>query len=159
MTDNINNTFSARYGELPTLQLPSFLQFLKLKNFPLKVYPAVNEPTRPTKDTLFIYGPGHRNSQASFDVDCLIIQTYLKFCGVDFDVDYINEPAASPSGKLPFLATVTGAIYDDEEILKWIKETKPMTQELTTEKDREQAKAFLSLVQTKLKAALVSSPT
>jgi hypothetical protein len=26
---------------------------------------------------LFIYGPGYRNSEASFDVDCLIIQVGL----------------------------------------------------------------------------------
>jgi len=70
----MTDTPSSRFGELPTLELPSFLEFLKLKNFPLKVYPSVYEPPRPTKDTLFIYGPGYRNNQASFDVDCLIIQ-------------------------------------------------------------------------------------
>lgn len=73
MTDN---TPSARYGQLPTLELPSFLQFLKLKGFPLKTYPAVYEPFRPTQDTLYLYGPGITKSQASFDVDCLIIQVH-----------------------------------------------------------------------------------
>lgn len=71
-------TPSARFGELPSIELPACLDFLKLKNFPLKVFPAVNEPERPVDDTLFIYGPGYRNSQASFDVDCLIIQVKKK---------------------------------------------------------------------------------
>ncbi|KAI8350152.1 hypothetical protein BD560DRAFT_427451 [Blakeslea trispora] len=166
-------TPSSRYGQLPTIELPSFLEFLKLKNFPLKTYPAVNEPYRPTKDTLYIYGPGYRNNQASFDLDCLIVQMYLKFCGIEFDIDCLNEPAASPSGrnhsykkflvdilfmhmlgKLPFLATVTGAIYDSSQILDWVKNTRHMEKELSLEKDREQAKAFLSLAQNKLGAAL-----
>lgn len=73
-------TPSSRFGELPTIELPSFLEFLKLKNFPLKTFPAVNEPERPTDDTLFIYGPGYRNSEASFDVDCLIIQVGIGHC-------------------------------------------------------------------------------
>jgi hypothetical protein len=67
---------------------------------------------------------------------------YLKFCGIEFDVNNINEPAASPSGKsnvnilcmhsnvtvnlgkLPFLATVSGAIYNDQETINWVKETR-----------------------------------
>ncbi|KAI8641714.1 hypothetical protein BD408DRAFT_388539 [Parasitella parasitica] len=153
----MTETPSSRFGELPTLQLPSFLEFLKLKNFPLKVFPAVYEPPRLTKDTLFIHGPGYRNSQASFDVDCLVIQMYLKFCGIDFDVNNINEPAASPSEKLPFLATVSGAVYNDQETINWVKETRHLEKQLTNDKDREQAKAFVALVETKLKAALLFS--
>lgn len=67
---------------------------------------------------------------------------YLKFCGIDFQVNSINEPAASPSGKigvvntrassdsnrnigrLPFLATVSGSIYNDQETINWVKETR-----------------------------------
>lgn len=49
---------------------------------------------------------------------------YLKFCGIEFNVNYINEPASSPSGQLPFLATVAGAVYDAKEILNWVKETR-----------------------------------
>lgn len=67
---------------------------------------------------------------------------YLKFCGIDFQVNNINEPAASPSGKivvvntrmisdanqnigrLPFLATVSGSIYNDQETINWVKETR-----------------------------------
>lgn len=70
---------------------------------------------------------------------------YLKFCGIDFDVNNINEPAASPSGKivlintwlfsdaienigrLPFLATVSGSIYNDQETINWVKETRVTT--------------------------------
>lgn len=70
----MTDTPSSRYGQLPSLELPACLDFLKLKNFPLKTFPAVNEPSRPTEDTLFIYGPGHKRNQASFDVDCLVIQ-------------------------------------------------------------------------------------
>jgi hypothetical protein len=67
-------TPSSRYGELPRFELPACLEFLKLKQFPLKTFPAVYEPERPTQDTLYIYGPGYRNTAASFDVDCLQIQ-------------------------------------------------------------------------------------
>lgn len=74
---------------------------------------------------------------------------YLKFCGIDFDVNNINEPAASPSGKsnihilwiypnvtgnlgkLPFLSTVSGAIYNDQEIINWVKETRVKGNEFT----------------------------
>lgn len=73
----MTDTPSTRYGQLPTLQLPSFLEFLKLKNLPLKTFPAVHEPFRPTKDTLYLYGPGIRKNQASFDVDCLVIQVRI----------------------------------------------------------------------------------
>lgn len=150
-------TPSSRFGELPTIELPSFLEFLKLKNFPLKTFPAVNEPERPTDDTLFIYGPGYRNSEASFDVDCLIIQMYLKFCGVDYKVYNINEPESSPSGKLPFLATVTGAIYNSEQVINWVKDTRNKAKELSEDNDKDQAKAFIALVENKLKAALLFS--
>ncbi|KAI7904449.1 uncharacterized protein BX663DRAFT_431865 [Cokeromyces recurvatus] len=151
----MTETPSSKYGELPTLQLPSFLDFLKLKNFPLVTFPAVHEPFRPTKDTLYIYGPGYRKSQASFDVDCLIVQMYLKFCGIEYNVNYINEPVASPSGQLPFLATVSGAIYDNKEIIQWVKETRGMEKQVETH--GEQAKAFMALVETKLRAALLFS--
>lgn len=46
---------------------------------------------------------------------------YLKFCGVDFDVCNSNEPDGAPSGKLPYLATVTGAVYDQYQIHDWLK--------------------------------------
>ncbi|KAI7888665.1 uncharacterized protein EV154DRAFT_516915 [Mucor mucedo] len=146
-------TPSARFGELPSLELPACLDFLKLKSFPLKVFPAVNEPERPVDDTLFIYGPGYRNSEASFDVDCLIIQMYLAFCGIEHKVYNINAPEASPSGQLPFLATVSGAIYDSPQTINWVKETR----KLEKESDNEQAKAFIALVQNKLKSALLFS--
>lgn len=64
----------AHWPQLPAIELPPFLEFLKLKSFPLKVYPAVYDRPRLTKDTLYIYGPGWRNSWASFDVECLQIQ-------------------------------------------------------------------------------------
>ncbi|KAI9485239.1 MAG: hypothetical protein EXX96DRAFT_473800 [Benjaminiella poitrasii] len=151
----MTETPSSRYGELPTLQLPPFLDFLKLKNFPLKIFPAVNEPFRPTKDILYIYGPGYRKNQASFDVDCLIIQMYLKFCGIQYEVNYINESAASPSGRLPFLATVAGAVCDSQEIIQWVKETRNMEKQVKSH--QEQSKAFMALVETKLRAALLFS--
>ncbi|KAI8088527.1 hypothetical protein BDF21DRAFT_413433 [Thamnidium elegans] len=150
-------TPSSRFGELPTFELPTCLDFLKLKNFPLKTFPAVNEPERPVQDTLFIYGPGYRNSEASFDVECLIIQVYLKFCGIEYQVYNINEPESSPSGKLPFLATVSGAVYDSRQTIHWVKETRKMDKELESNMDKEQAKAFIALVENKLNAALLFS--
>ncbi|KAI8880481.1 hypothetical protein K501DRAFT_335374 [Backusella circina FSU 941] len=150
-------TPSSRYGELPRFELPACLEFLKLKQFPLKTFPAVYEPERPTQDTLFIYGPGYRNTSGSFDVDCLQIQMYLKFCNVDYVISNSNEPEASPTEKLPFLATVVGSIYGEEEILNWVKETLNKEKTLASEKDQQQSKAFETLVQTKLKAALLFS--
>ncbi|KAI8992659.1 hypothetical protein BDB01DRAFT_755837 [Pilobolus umbonatus] len=150
-------TPSARFGELPTLDLPSFLQFLKLKNFPYITYPSVHEPQRAINDTLFIYGPGYDKSQTSFDVDCLKIQMYLKFCGIEFITEDINEPASSPSGKLPFLATVTGAVYDSQQILDWVKNTMHKEKEITPHQEREQSKAFMALCESKLRSALLFS--
>lgn len=69
----MTSTPSSRFGELPTIELPSFLEFLKLKKFPLKVYPSVKEPKPLTKDTLYVYGPGKKR-KTWFDVDCLQIQ-------------------------------------------------------------------------------------
>ncbi|KAI9251500.1 hypothetical protein BDA99DRAFT_575209 [Phascolomyces articulosus] len=146
----------AQWPQLPTIELPPYLEFLKLKNFPLKVYPPVYERPKLTNDTLYIYGPGWKNSWGSFDVECLQIQIYLKFCGIDFDVKNSNEPNSSPSGKLPYLATVVGAVYDSDQIQKWIVErNKGKTLESTT--DNEQSKAFIALARTKLHAAWLFS--
>ncbi|KAG1494734.1 hypothetical protein G6F46_011211 [Rhizopus delemar] len=150
----MTSTPSSRFGELPTIELPSFLEFLKLKKFPLKVYPSVQEPKPLTKDTLYVYGPGKKR-KTWFDVDCLQIQAYLKFCGIEYDIYPINQPEASPSGKLPFLATVVGEVYDEHQIIHWVKETRKMEKELSS--DIEQSKAFITLVEKKLKPALLFS--
>ena len=71
-------TEQPQWPQLPTIELPPFLEFLKLKNFPLKVYPPVYERSKLTNDTLYIYGPGWRNSWGSFDVQCLQIQVISK---------------------------------------------------------------------------------
>ncbi|CDH51529.1 hypothetical protein RO3G_10434 partial [Lichtheimia corymbifera JMRC:FSU:9682] len=146
----------ATWPALPNFELPAALDFLKLKNFPLKVYPAVYDRPKLQHDTLYIHGPGWRKSSASFDVDCLQIQIYLKFCGINFEVHNGNEPLASPSGKLPFLATVTGAIYDSDRILQWVDEM-DKAKKLASTKDQEQAKAFIALARTKLHAAWLFS--
>ncbi|KAL4213764.1 hypothetical protein AB4K20DRAFT_1945068 [Rhizopus microsporus] len=150
----MTTTPSSRFGELPTFELPSCLQFLKLKNFPLKVYPAVNEPELLKKDTLFVYGPG---KSTWFDVDCLQIQMYLNFCGIDYDTYSINQPEASPSGELPFLQTVVGKTFGAQEIIHWVTETRNIQRELSNELDKQQAKAFVTLVEQKLKPALLFS--
>ncbi|CAO3616738.1 unnamed protein product [Cunninghamella blakesleeana] len=115
---------------LPVIELPPFLEFLKLKSFPLKTFPAVNQPKRINRDTLYIYGPGNEKFKDSFD-------TYFKFCNIDADICYSNEPNASPSNKLPFFATVNNDIYlgdhNDESI------------------------AFISMIKSKLHAAWLFS--
>ncbi|KAI8379192.1 uncharacterized protein BYT42DRAFT_495800 [Radiomyces spectabilis] len=149
-------TPTERFGQLPGLpQLPACLEFLKLKQFPLKVFPPVDKPATLTKDTLYIYGPGWRNSWASFDVDCLQMQMYLKFCDVDFDIVNSNEPHASPSGKLPFLVTVPGAVYESAKIHQWLKDTQK--EKTLPSATGEQAKAFIALANSKLYAALLFS--
>lgn len=67
----------ATWPALPNFELPAALDFLKLKNFPLKVYPAVYDRPKLQHDTLYIHGPGWRKSSASFDVDCLQIQARI----------------------------------------------------------------------------------
>ncbi|KAI8147951.1 hypothetical protein BJV82DRAFT_664289 [Fennellomyces sp. T-0311] len=146
----------AQWPPLPTIELPPFLQFLKLKNFPLKVYPPVYDRPKLTKDTLSIYGPGYKASWGSFDVECLQMQVYLKFCGIEFDVSNSNEPSSSPSGKLPYLTTVTGAVFDAEQIHKWIAD-RNKTKTLASTADNEQSKAFIALARTKLHAAWLFS--
>jgi hypothetical protein len=59
---------------LPTIELPAFLEPLKLKKFPLKTFPATYEPLKSQKPTLHIFGPGWEGKQASFDVECLSMQ-------------------------------------------------------------------------------------
>ncbi|KAI9317946.1 hypothetical protein BX666DRAFT_1856490 [Dichotomocladium elegans] len=145
----------SNWPALPTIELPQALEFLKLKNFPLKIYPSVYDRPKLTQDTLYIYGPGWKDSVASFDAECLQIQVYLKFCGIEFDVYNGNEPHASPSDKLPFLVTVTGAVYDSDRIIQWVEER--VTKVLPTPADREQAKAFVALARSKLHAALLFS--
>ncbi|KAF7723289.1 hypothetical protein EC973_002135 [Apophysomyces ossiformis] len=76
---------------------------------------------------------------------------YMKFCNIDVDIVNSNEPHASPSGKLPFLATVTGAVYHGERIHQWIKD---MNKDKPSE---EQGKAFIALTKTKLHAAMLFS--
>ncbi|KAI7872531.1 hypothetical protein BDF14DRAFT_1877738 [Spinellus fusiger] len=149
----MTTTAAERYGRLPTLELPSFLEFLKLKNFPLKTYPAVYQPPRLQKDTLYIYGPGWNDSWGSFDVECLQLQIYLKICNIDFDIVNSNEPDASPSGALPFLATVTGSVLHGQQIHTWISENDKARS--LSGKEAEEAKAFITLANTKLKAALL----
>ncbi|KAI9494753.1 hypothetical protein BDB00DRAFT_955201 [Zychaea mexicana] len=145
-----------QWPQLPTIELPPFLEFLKLKSFPLKVYPPVYERPKLTHDTLYIYGPGWRNSWGSFDVECLQMQIYLKFCDIEFEAKNNNEPNSSPSGKLPYLATVTGAVYDTDQIHKWVSE-RNKTKALASIADSEQAKAFIALARTKLHAAWLFS--
>ncbi|ORX62470.1 hypothetical protein DM01DRAFT_1331889, partial [Hesseltinella vesiculosa] len=139
---------------LPTLELPACLDFLKLKNFPLRVYPAVNAPKRFENDTLYIYGPGPKGSVASFDVGCLITQIYLRFCNVHVDIVNGNEPDASPNKHLPFLVTVVGQVLAGQQIDQWIKDNEKDTP-LGNEED--DAIAFMSMAQTKLHAAWLFS--
>ncbi|KAI9251962.1 hypothetical protein BY458DRAFT_523464 [Sporodiniella umbellata] len=145
-------TASSRFGELPRLELPSFLDFLKLKKFPLQLYPAVNEPYRPKQDTLYIYGPSKRTQ--GFDMDCLQMQIYLNFCGIHYTTYPIHQPEASPSGNLPFLTTVAGAVYNQHDIHRWLKE-RSMQKELTQHLASSQA--FLSLIESTLKPAVLFS--
>lgn len=79
---------------IPVLDLPSCLDFLKLKQFPLKIYPAVYDAPKLNNDTLYIYGPGFRNTWASFDVDCLQYQARRKHtqlgCSWDLYAVFLN---------------------------------------------------------------------
>jgi hypothetical protein len=59
---------------LPTIELPAFLEPLKLKKFPLKTFPATYEPAKPEKPALHVFGPGWEANHTSFDVDCLAMQ-------------------------------------------------------------------------------------
>ncbi|ORZ16954.1 hypothetical protein BCR42DRAFT_413607, partial [Absidia repens] len=140
---------------LPVIELPPFLEFLKLKNFPLKTYPAVNQPKRIENDTLYIYGPGsHASPTASFDVDCLQTQIYFKFCNINVDVCNSNEPDASPSNKLPYFATVTGQVLAGAEIQQWIKDNNKY---ISLGEHQDEAIAFISMIKSKLHSAWLFS--
>lgn len=85
----------ATWPALPNFELPAALDFLKLKNFPLKVYPAVYDRPKLQHDTLYIHGPGWRKSSASFDVDCLQIQArdcdFVVFvCGLSLPLTHVR---------------------------------------------------------------------
>ncbi|KAI9305517.1 hypothetical protein BJ944DRAFT_161597 [Cunninghamella echinulata] len=152
---------NASLPRLPTIEFPSYLEFLKLKSFPLKTFPPVNQPKKLTKDTLYIYGPGNEKFNDSFDVDCLQIQTYFKFCNIDVDICYSNEPAASPTNKLPYLATVVGKLFAGSQINDWIKDN--VKQKQIIDKDislgdhKDEAIAFISMIKSKLHSAWLFS--
>ncbi|KAG2173378.1 hypothetical protein INT44_008730 [Umbelopsis vinacea] len=139
---------------LPTIELPAFLEPLKLKKFPLKTFPATYEPTRPTKPTLQVFGPGWEGKQASFDVDCLSMQVYLKFCGVDFDVVHSNEPYASPKVKLPYLVVPPDHCLYGEQIHHWLQKNEK-SKKLGKEAEDIESKAYVTMIEKKLGAALL----
>ncbi|CAG8804452.1 14108_t:CDS:2, partial [Gigaspora rosea] len=68
-----------------------------LSNFPLKIHRPLYKNRELSGPTLYIWGPGWKTQETSFDQDCLKWQTYLKFSGIDFDVRNANEPLISPS--------------------------------------------------------------
>ncbi|KAG2178860.1 hypothetical protein INT43_001706 [Umbelopsis isabellina] len=139
---------------LPTIELPAFLEPLKLKGFPLKTYPATLEPERPTKPQLYVFGPGWESKNTSFDVDCLAMQIYLKFCSIDFDIVQSNEPYASPKGKLPFLVVPPDHCLYGEQIHHWLQKHEKQKKLENTEQESE-AQAFITMIEKKLGAALL----
>ncbi|KAI8340744.1 hypothetical protein BC941DRAFT_418078 [Chlamydoabsidia padenii] len=140
---------------LPVIELPPFLEWLKLKSFPLKTYPAVNQPERIQNDTLYIYGPGPRDTPtSSFDVECLQVQTYFKFCNIKVDICNSNEPDASPSNQLPYLATVVGKVLTGTDITQWVKDNNKAT---SLGDKQDEATAFISMIKSKLHSALLFS--
>jgi metaxin len=56
-----------------------------------------------SKITLYQWGPKPEWKLASFDPHCLIIQAYMKFAKVPYDVNSCNNPHMSPSNTLPML--------------------------------------------------------
>ncbi|GAB5588091.1 Metaxin-2 [Umbelopsis nana] len=141
---------------LPTIELPAFLEPFKLKKLPLKTFPATYEPSRPDKPALHIFGPGWEANHTSFDVDCLAMQIYLKFCGVDFDVVLSNEPYSSPKGKLPYLVVPPDHCLYGEQIHHWLEKTEKQ-KKLSNEAESSEAKAFIAMVEKMLGAALMFS--
>ncbi|RUS34115.1 hypothetical protein BC938DRAFT_482366 [Jimgerdemannia flammicorona] len=127
-----------------------------LSLFPIKTFPPVFDPTPFPKPTLYTYGPGWRNQLLSFDPDCLKWQAYLTFCRVDFGLYNCNEPLASPSGKLPFLAMPTGETLYDEQITFWLRKNET-EKKLAEDSEDAEATAFISLAETKLRTALLFS--
>ncbi|KAI8082754.1 uncharacterized protein BX664DRAFT_338986 [Halteromyces radiatus] len=149
----IENT--PRFPQLPNIELPPFLSFLKLASFPLKTYPPVSQPKRSQKDTLYIYGPGLRASPSiSFDVDCIQTQIYFRFCNLDVDIKFTNDPEASPSGKLPYFSTVTGKLLTGTQIDQWLKDNE---KDISLGTHQDEAIAFISMVKSKLHPALLFS--
>ncbi|CAO3619271.1 unnamed protein product [Cunninghamella echinulata] len=104
--------------------------------------------------TLYIYGPGNGKFNDSFDVHCLQIQTYFKFCNIDVDICYSNEPAASPTNKLPYLATVVGKLFAGSQINNWIKDN---NKDISLGDHKDEAIAFLSMIKSKLHSAWLFS--
>ncbi|PVI02952.1 hypothetical protein DM02DRAFT_612593 [Periconia macrospinosa] len=80
--------------------------------FPLLSYPANELPIRAPRNRnahvlhVFATEQGAREGRPSWNPGCLRYQAYLKFCGVDFQLQASNNHA-SPTGALPFLIPAT----------------------------------------------------
>lgn len=133
--------------------------------FPLQTYPAIQPRTTKsttTIPTLYAYGPGWLDGWASFDIECLKWQAFLRFATVDFDVKYCNEPTASPSGQLPFLlipstdssAKVGPKCLAGPDISKYAQEHGDDAS-LLENSDIADSKAFIALAETQLHSAVI----
>ncbi|KAL1922545.1 uncharacterized protein VTP21DRAFT_10084 [Calcarisporiella thermophila] len=137
---------------MSTPEIPPAIKQL-FATFPLKTYDPVHTPVHPVKPVLYVYGPGWKSDAPSFDADCLTLQTYLLFCGYDFQVKNGNEPLMSPNGKLPFLALPNGDCLDKERIFELLQAENKLP---PLDKVQESLnKAFSALVETKLRPALL----
>jgi metaxin len=80
--------------------------------FPLQTYPAAPLPARSPKKRsqhvlyIFTTEEGASSGLPSFNPGCLKWQTYLRFCGVEFEL-VVSNNHASPTGALPFLLPVS----------------------------------------------------
>ncbi|OZJ02236.1 hypothetical protein BZG36_04542 [Bifiguratus adelaidae] len=127
-----------------------------LSTFPLKTNAPVHTPTPLEKPTLFIYGPGPRNSALSFDAECVVWQAWLTSCGVEYATEHINEPLSGPKGKLPFLVVPGGKTLNTDQMQHWLSKNYTVHTLADPEKQAD-SQAIISLVETKLRDALLFS--
>ncbi|CAG8615628.1 37126_t:CDS:2 [Gigaspora margarita] len=127
-----------------------------LSNFPLKIHRPLYKNRELLGPTLYIWGPGWKTQETSFDQDCLKWQTYLKFSGIDFDVRNANEPLISPSGKLPVFIFPTGEVLVEDRLKDYVDNHKTgKVGEIIDERHQAECQAFIALADTKLRNALL----
>ncbi|KAJ1959561.1 Metaxin-2 [Dispira parvispora] len=139
----------------PLAPLRGLISQLPFTNLPLKVYPVTSAKTPSNSLRLYCYGPGFNDNVTSFDPTSLRWLSFLTFAGIDFQVEYCNEPLMAPNNRLPFLMTPTNECIADDAIYDYLVRTYG-DQLPTVPTDTRPASAFalLTLIDTHVKPAV-----
>ncbi|XP_014249190.1 metaxin-1 isoform X2 [Cimex lectularius] len=90
----------------------------------------------------------------SIDLDCLRFMTYIKFSGLELEVNATSNPFWAPDGKLPVLRLNTKNITKYEDLVQYITSRDSNPDHGLSNKQQGEIEAFTSLMKEKLYPAL-----